>query len=103
MSSALMPGLSISGGMLEMPFAMDAKIMRTPAIIENILIKLVGVSLPSELSALSTSNALTINAPPRTASTMAVSHLVASNTTASAPAASSTPGTPRKNLEYWGS
>src|SRR6185503_910399 len=98
-----MSDLIISGGMLDSPFAMDARIMSTPAIIEKILMKLVGVSLPREETALSISKALTINTPPSMASTMAASHLPASKTTARAPAANKTPSTPRKNFEYYGS
>ena len=61
-------------GMLDMPFAMAASMISTPPMIENILINDVGVSLPKELNALSMSNALTMNAPPRIASTIAVIH-----------------------------
>ena len=61
-------------GMLDIPFAIAASMISTPPMIENILINDVGVSLPNELNALSMSNALTMNAPPRIASTIAVIH-----------------------------
>ena len=73
------------GGMLDIPFAIGRQYDKHP-IMENILINEVGVSLPNELIALSMSNALTMNAPPRIASTIAVIHFAASNMTARAPA-----------------
>ena len=58
-------GVNVSLGMFERPLTMDTTTIRSPAKVENILMKPEGVGLPSELKALSKSNALMIKAIPK--------------------------------------
>ena len=69
-------GVSVSLGMFERPLTMDTTTIRSPAKVENILMKPEGVGLPSELKALSKSNALMIKAIPKMLSTIAIASLV---------------------------
>ena len=63
-------GVNVSLGMFERPLTMDTTTIRSPAKVENILMKPEGVGLPSELKALSKSNALMIKAIPKMLSTI---------------------------------
>jgi hypothetical protein len=92
-------GVSVSLGMFERPLTMDTTTIRSPAKVENILMKPEGVGLPSELKALSKSNALMIKAIPKMLSTIAIASLVKPKTVARPVAINRAPGTPKKNFE----
>jgi hypothetical protein len=102
-SAGLIFGVRASVGILENPFAIDTKIIRIPAKIENIRIKALGVGLSSDPNALSISKARIINALPSILKTMAIASFVSPNTVARPVAINSAPGTPKKNFEYRGS
>jgi len=81
----------------------DERISNTPATIVNILIKPIGVGFDQLDHALSISNALIKNAPPKILTRTANISPVISNTVAIPPINKRIPGTPKKNFEYLGS
>ena len=102
-SEVLIPDLSTSVGILEKPLATETNMIRIPAKIENIRIKVLGVGLPSDPKALSISNARIMNALPSMLRRMAIASFVNPNRVASPLATNRAPGTPKKNFEYRGS
>ena len=88
----------ISGLIVLIPAGTDDKINNTPVTIVNILIKPVGVGLDQLDHALSTSNALIKNAPPKILTSTANISAVYPKTVAIPPINKRIPGTPKKNL-----
>ena len=91
------------GGMCDIPFRIDAKIINVPAKYENILMNPEGVGLDNVAIDLSMSNALTINAKPSMLKPKANASLENPKIIESPLVTSNAPGKPRKNLEYRGS
>src|SRR5579872_1406894 len=83
------------------PAVIDASMKIIPATSVNTLINPAGVGFVQCDHALSISNALIRNAPPRTLTITAKISLVNPSTVAMPPITSKIPGTPRKNLEYF--
>ena len=98
-SEVLIPDRSASVGILEKPFAIETNIIRIPANIENIRIKVLGVGLPSDPKALSISNARIMKALPSILKRMAIASFVSPKRVARPLATNRAPGTPKKNFE----
>lgn len=90
----------IPSGICDKPFTMDTTIINNPETKEKILMKLVGVGLPSALMDLSMSKARMIKAQPKMLRTSATASLVNPKIVEIPLANNNAPGTPRKNLEY---
>ncbi len=83
------------------PAGTDDRINNIPVTVVNILIKPIGVGLDQLDHALSMSNALIKNAPPRILTSTANISAVYPKTVAIPPINKRIPGTPRKNFEYF--
>jgi hypothetical protein len=89
----------IDGGIWEIPFNIDAKIINVPAKYENILMNPEGVGLENETIALSMSKALRINAKPSMLKPKANASLENPNIMESPLVINRAPGKPKKNFE----
>src|SRR5574337_981987 len=83
------------------PAVIDARTNRIPATSVKTLMNPAGVGFVQCDHALSISNALMRNAPPRTLTITAKISLVRPSTVAIPPITNKIPGTPKKNLEYF--
>ena len=92
-----------SGGIWEIPFNIEAKIINVPAKYENILINPEGVGFENETIALSMSKALKINAKPNMLKPKANASLENPKIMERPLVINNAPGKPRKNFEYRGS
>ncbi len=100
MPESRMCGSSMFVLIAENPERTDARPMIIPATIVNVLIRLAGVGFAQLDRALSTSNALIKNAPPKILTSTAKISSVYPEIAPMPPINNKMPGTPKKNLEY---